>query len=255
MTTEQDGAPANPPENPPTLLPPADGSIESELGIPPKVCPRCGTSNLSGSRFCHKCGSELPEAALPDKKICRGCHAVNAATSVFCYRCGLRLPEKAAFGPEAVVTAGFWSRFAAGIIDWFFINIASNVVVAVVLFIVSLVDPTFEQNVSMTDLLLGAESGVLPAWYWYTVLGILISYVGYWTIAVGWTGRTVGKLMLGIKVVSIDGGRAGYWRAFARFWCYILCWATFGIGFVVIAMNSRHRGLHDFICGTMVIKT
>jgi uncharacterized RDD family membrane protein YckC/ribosomal protein L40E len=218
-------------------------------------CPRCGTSNLPGSKFCYKCGAQLPEAVLPEKKICRGCHAANPLTAKFCYRCGLKLPEQAAFGAEAVATAGFWRRLAAYFIDGIFINIASDVILSVVLFIVSAMNPAYEQNFSPTDLLLNPETTAIPVWYWYVVLGIIALDIAYWTIAIGWKGRTVGKLMLGIKVVRTDGSRVGYGRAFARFWSYYLCWLTFGIGFLVIAWNSRNRGLHDLICDTMVIKT
>ena len=255
MTTDQTGASPNHPEKVPVPLPPSDGSIERELGIAPRICPRCGTSNLPGSKFCYKCGAQLPHAMLPDKKICQGCHAANALTSEFCYRCGLKLPEQAAFGAEVAVTAGFWRRFAAYFIDGIFINIASDVILAVVLFIVSLVNPGFEQGFSVTNLLLNPDTAALPAWYWWLLFGVLSVNIAYWTIAVGWKRRTVGKLMLGIKVVRTDGSRVGYWRAFARFLCYFLCWATFGIGFLVIAMNSKNRGLHDLICDTMVIKT
>jgi uncharacterized RDD family membrane protein YckC len=59
---------------------------------------------------------------------------------------------------------------------------------------------------------------------------------------------------LGLKVIRADGGRVSYWRAFGRYWGYCLCWLTWGIGFLVIAWNKQKRGLHDFVCDTMVIK-
>jgi uncharacterized RDD family membrane protein YckC/ribosomal protein L40E len=257
LTTEQSGSPEpqKSPENVPSPAPPSDGSIERELGIRPRICPRCGTSNLPGSDFCYKCGAKLPEAALPDKKICQGCRAVNDVTSQYCYKCGLKLPDEATFGVEAAVTVGFWRRLAAYIIDGIFIYIASDLILAVVLFIVSLINPSFGKGFSVTNLLLNPDTATLPTWYWWVLFGALIVDIAYWTIAVGWKGRTVGKLMLGIKVVRTDGSRVGYWRAFARFWSYYLCWLTFGVGFLVIAWNRRNRGLHDLICDTMVIKT
>ena len=253
MSADGEGVPANPAENMPAP-PPSDGSIERELGIIPRVCPRCGTSNLPTSYYCYKCGQKLPEALLPDKKICAGCHAPNALTAQFCYRCGLRLPEQAAAVLEAIQYAGFWRRVAAYLIDGFFINIVSDVILAIVLFIVSAVSPGFEQSYSPMDLMLGTSTDI-PTWYLLVTLGIVIIGIAYWTIATGWKGRTVGKLMLGMKVVRTDGSRVGYGRAFGRFWSYYLCWCTLGAGFLPIAWTRQKRGLHDLICDTMVIRT
>jgi len=257
MSTDGTGIPLNPEQGasqtPPS--PPPDGSIERELGITPKVCLRCGTSNLPNSIYCYKCGQKLPEAVLPDKKICRGCRAPNALTAQFCYRCGLKLPEQATAFGEVVARAGFWRRFASYLIDGIFINIASDVITAVVLFIVSAMYPGFSQDFSLSDFFFGTGTDVLPLWYWLVLLGILIIDVAYWTVAIGWKGRTVGKMMLGMKVVRTDGTRVGYGRAFARFMCYYLCFFTFGIGFLPIAWSREKRGLHDLICDTMVIKT
>lgn len=256
MSTDGGGSSQNPPENAPAPQPPSDGSIERELGIAPRICPQCGTSNLPGSRFCYKCGSQLPEATLPDKKICRGCHATNALTSEFCYRCGLKLPEQASFGIQTVQFASFWRRVAAYLVDGFFINITSNIIMAVVLFIVAAISPGFEQNFSVMDILLGPDTTSLPMWYWLVALGVFVIDIAYWTIAIGWKGQTVGKLMLGMKVVRADGSRVGYGRAFARFWTYYLCFFfTLGAGFLPIAWTRQKRGLHDLICDTIVIKT
>ena len=64
---------------------PQDMSIEKELGLVVKVCPKCNARNLPASLVCFQCGAQLPEAPLPDKKVCQGCHAVNSPASQYCY--------------------------------------------------------------------------------------------------------------------------------------------------------------------------
>jgi uncharacterized RDD family membrane protein YckC len=100
-----------------------------------------------------------------------------------------------------------------------------------------------------------ASSEMQPTWVdWFALLIWPAIYIAYGTVAIGWKGRTVGKLMLGLKVVKADGGRVGYLRAFGRCWAYLLCYMTFGFGFLAIAWNKQKRGLHDLVCDTMVIK-
>jgi predicted RNA-binding Zn-ribbon protein involved in translation (DUF1610 family) len=60
-------------------------------------CPKCGTPNMPGARFCVSCGAELQtlqatgEAQTP---TCPKCGAQNKAGGKFCRSCGAALSEK-----------------------------------------------------------------------------------------------------------------------------------------------------------------
>lgn len=58
-------------------------------------CPKCGSSNPHGSRFCNSCGHQLPPSTTI---ICPQCQTRNPRDRVFCDNCGKRLlpsqPEK-----------------------------------------------------------------------------------------------------------------------------------------------------------------
>lgn len=49
------------------------------------ICPSCNNSVVKGTKFCPKCGSQLPEA-----KNCTGCGAELPAGTAFCPNCGTK---------------------------------------------------------------------------------------------------------------------------------------------------------------------
>lgn len=82
----------------------------------------------------------------------------------------------------------------------------------------------------------------------------LLVVVVYYTIfpASGWQA-TPGKRLLGIHLITADGGRITVLRAFARFWAVILSGALLAIGYLMVAFTDEKTGLHDLICNTRVI--
>jgi uncharacterized RDD family membrane protein YckC len=85
-----------------------------------------------------------------------------------------------------------------------------------------------------------------PHWLNELLLWILlVVYLtgGWWSI-----GRTLGKQMLGLRVVRSDGRPLGFWRALFR---AVLC-ASFFPALLLALVNRRNRGLEDVACGTVV---
>jgi type IV pilus assembly protein PilA len=66
---------------------------------------------------------------------------------------------------------------------------------------------------------------------------------------------TLGKLALGVKVVSLDGERISFGRASGRFFAFLLSGVTFYIGFLIAAFSKRRQALHDMIAGTLVVRS
>ncbi len=64
---------------------------------------------------------------------------------------------------------------------------------------------------------------------------------------------TLGKFLLGIKVVNADGGRLTPSQAWKRNLGKMTSLAIFGIGFLMVAFNGRKQGLHDRMAKTYVI--
>jgi uncharacterized RDD family membrane protein YckC len=67
-------------------------------------------------------------------------------------------------------------------------------------------------------------------------------------------GQSVGKMLTGLRVVKSDGGIPSFKNLLLRhFIGYPLTICSGGLGFIVSALNSKGRALHDFIAGTEVI--
>ena len=57
-----------------------------------------------------------------------------------------------------------------------------------------------------------------------------------------------------IKVVTADGGRVSYARAFGRYFAKMLSAFTCMIGYIIAVFdNPQKRALHDHICNTRVV--
>jgi len=68
------------------------------------------------------------------------------------------------------------------------------------------------------------------------------------------TGRSAGKMIVGLRIVRSDGGQAHISRLLLRqVLGYTLTVLTFGLGFLVSALNGSGRALHDYVAGTVVI--
>jgi len=67
-------------------------------------------------------------------------------------------------------------------------------------------------------------------------------------------GATVGKMAMGLRVVSDQGQRLIFLNATGRYFAKIISAIILCIGFIMIAFTDRKRGLHDMIAGTLVIK-
>lgn len=152
--------------------------------------------------------------------------------------------------------AGFWIRFGANIIDGIIIGIPSGILMTIVnLFWISsmssvqedMLDPTYE-----------ASSGDIFAFMGGTFitmfLTVLISFFYYTLLhSSKWQG-TVGKKLLNIKVVDLNGDRIGFGKASGRYFATILSGIIFYIGYIMAGFTEKKQALHDMVAGTLVIK-
>jgi uncharacterized RDD family membrane protein YckC len=129
-------------------------------------------------------------------------------------------------------------RFLAILIDGIILAIA-NVAVGMILGAFSVARPP------ATDPL-----GVLFGTYNFAnfLLGFL-----YQVAFIANRGATPGKMAMGLKVVTADGGPISYGRAIGRYFAQILDAFTLLIGYLIAFFDDERRTLHDRICGTRVI--
>ncbi len=148
--------------------------------------------------------------------------------------------------------AGFWRRFVAFTVDTIIINIVFSflgVIVATAFIMGSMsvdnlawiADVTDPARVTPISLLIGAC---------YTIL-----MIAYFTYFHGIKGRTPGKMLMGLQVVSADGTPLDFGASFLRSVGYLVSSLlfTFPLGFIWAAFDKKKQAWHDKIAGTVVI--
>jgi len=67
-------------------------------------------------------------------------------------------------------------------------------------------------------------------------------------------GATLGKMVLGLKVVSVDGGELKFVNILIRETVgKFVSGLILGIGYLMIAFSKKKQGLHDIIAKTLVV--
>lgn len=66
-------------------------------------------------------------------------------------------------------------------------------------------------------------------------------------------GQTLGKKLLGIRVIQLDGAKISLWGAFGRYGGYAAGFTTGLLGFIQIFWDANRQGIQDKISSTVVI--
>ena len=91
-------------------------------------------------------------------------------------------------------------------------------------------------------------------WVYSVNLAGLLLMAGYFIVLEGRSGQTLGKKALNLRVVTPDGDRIGYIKAFVRYVGKVVSWIILGIGFIMAAFDGEKRALHDRMCETRVVR-
>lgn len=145
---------------------------------------------------------------------------------------------------QTVQVIGFGRRFLAYLIDAILLSIVNNVVGLIVGLVVGL-----------GGVALGSDSDnvSVAAQLFAACLGLLINvayFAGFWAT----TGQTLGKMALGIKVISVDGSPVSWGKALLRYLGYIVSSLVVFLGFIWVAFDPQRQGWHDKIAGTYVVR-
>jgi uncharacterized RDD family membrane protein YckC len=165
---------------------------------------------------------------MTPQTYCPICAAALTAGAEFCGSCGTRVAsaQPASSGVAGGDYAGFWIRLLAFIIDVLILSIPYAVIEV-------MLEGTGAQL--LLRLLIGA-----------------LYNVGFWVVN---DGATPGKMVMGIRVVMVNGGSIDAGPALLRWIGYYVSAIIFFIGYIMIAFTREKRGLHDYMAGTVVIKT
>ena len=146
--------------------------------------------------------------------------------------------------------AGFWRRLVAYLIDSTIITIVFFVLFMIAMMAFLFGSMSGNSSEWLADLMdpTRASSILIFTWIFYAAMTI-----AYFTYFHGTTGRTPGKMLLGLQVLSTDGTSISFGVAFLRVVGYLVSGAFFNIGFIWAAFDKRKQGWHDKIADTVVI--
>jgi uncharacterized RDD family membrane protein YckC len=145
--------------------------------------------------------------------------------------------------------AGFWRRLVAYVIDGVIINIIFGVLLMTVFFALFMDAMSGDSTVMFSAMMRGESLSFLGLVVFSFYIVLLISYFTYFH---GINGRTPGKMLLGLQVVSVDGTPVSFGIAFLRSVGYLVS-AIFYIGFIWAAFDRKKQGWHDKIAATVVV--
>ena len=143
-------------------------------------------------------------------------------------------------GQQAVGYGGFWIRVVAYIIDAIVLSIASGILVGI--FGISLIPTDFENYKPSADIV------------WVNLASLVIVWLYFALLESSARGATVGKMAMGLRVVTSDGRQLSFLNATGRYFAKFLSALFMGFGFLMVGFTERKRGLHDILASTLVVK-
>ena len=144
---------------------------------------------------------------------------------------------------EAIKTgrySGPLTRLFAVVVDSFVVTFGFTIILSTIQFLVDL----FVDG----DFVLPVNGGI-----WYGLGFVLWAFFYMW-VSLAVFGKTIGKMILGVRVVRSDGHlTVSGGKAFLRTATYPLSFIVFGIGLLGILFGRERRAWHDHFGGTAVV--
>jgi uncharacterized RDD family membrane protein YckC len=208
-------------------------------------CTQCGLAASPASPYCLQCGAPVPQPAAPIP-------APHVPAAYYPYHA----PAPAAYIPQpAIPHANFGLRFVALLIDEFFAfgaaGLAGGLVVGAGVIFALLGLATKTEG--------GAAGGIVSglASYFIAVPIAFLAYLLYFVkLESGPQQATIGKLILGIKLVDAQTGqRISGGQSLGRFFVkHLFSGWFFSIGFLMALFTDKKQALHDLAAGTLVVR-
>ena len=146
--------------------------------------------------------------------------------------------------------AGFASRFMAYTVDLL-------VVIATITIVGITVDMflRFFGLDELIDTLVTGQNVLGEGLRFLTFLGS-VAFISFSYFVLIWTftaGQSVGKLLIGLRIVPLDGSKMGFGRSIIRYFAFLLSALILFIGLFWVLVSDNRQGWHDKIARTCVI--
>ena len=147
--------------------------------------------------------------------------------------------------------AGFVTRLVAFVIDILIVSVTIGVMLGTMgiilrFFNVDLQAITDDMG-SINSFLRGTI--IFLTSFGFTFIVNLVYTTFFWVIA----GKTIGKAVMGLRVIGPKGSRVTMGRAFRRYVGYWISALPLFLGYFWVLIDERRHGWHDIMAGTSVI--
>ncbi|MGG2072748.1 RDD family protein [Lysinibacillus irui] len=134
----------------------------------------------------------------------------------------------------ALKTAGFWIRFWAFLLDGFIISAVGGI----------LFNPIFYlMDWSLSD----------TVWYAPISLITAILYYSYFVLMTKFFGQTLGKMVFGLRVISLKHDKLTWSDVLFRDWIGRIINNVFMPLYILVVILPENQGLHDYFADTTVV--
>jgi len=155
-----------------------------------------------------------------------------------------QIEEKSHDRDHEVRRGGFMRRACALVID-----LIAIVALALVMFLLTYIG--YKVGLSAHGRSVTGEN-LRPLFIFLSWGGIGLATV-YFVLFHGMEGKTIGKWLLGLKVVGAEQGAISYRRALLR-WLGAVGFAPLALGFLWVLWSREKRAWHDYLARTWVIR-
>jgi len=155
-----------------------------------------------------------------------------------------QIEEKSHDRDQEVRRGGFMRRACALVID-----LIAIVALALVMFLLTYIG--YKVGLSAHGRSVTGEN-LRPLFIFLSWGGIGLATV-YFVLFHGMEGKTIGKWLLGLKVVGAEQGAISYRRALLR-WLGAVGFAPLALGFLWVLWSREKRAWHDYLARTWVIR-
>jgi uncharacterized RDD family membrane protein YckC len=138
-------------------------------------------------------------------------------------------------GASSFFLAGFWMRFWAYLIDIIVVGSVTRL----------LINPIFRaMDVSLIDTSMFAPIAIMDA----------VVFYGYFILMTKYFSQTIGKMVLGLKVIELNGSKPSWGTVVFRELIGRFISATVLILYIVVAFTNKKQGIHDLFADTTVVQ-
>jgi uncharacterized RDD family membrane protein YckC len=143
--------------------------------------------------------------------------------------------------------AGFVSRLAALAIDILLMTITTVTVTGISSLILAFF---INQPTQFGEQILHIQDELVMLGTALAFLFPPVYFIAFWTLF----GQTIGKAIMGLRIVRRDGGRVSVFQAATRWMLFtILVPGTLFVGAFWVLLDNRRRAFHDMLSGTVVV--